>query len=139
MARVFLIIYASRCIDNEILMSLRSEKKRALETSLSEPIGSDGDGNDISLSEVLGSDGDLVPDEALRNIAAERLTSAVEETLCGRERTVVKLRYGLDGGKRLAQREVAKLLSISRSYVSRIEKKALQKLSARLSPPLDKT
>lgn len=133
-----LATYASRCIDNEILMSLRSEKKRALETSLSEPIGSDGDGNDISLSEVLGSDEDLVPDEALKNIASDRLTRAVEETLGGREKTVIKLRYGLDGGKRLAQREVAQLLRISRSYVSRIEKKALQKLSSHLSQLLDK-
>lgn len=124
-----LATYASRCIENEILMSLRAEKKRGCEISLSEPIGSDGDGNDISLSEVLGSDPDQVMHDAEKSIIASQLACAIEGALTPREKTVIRYRYGLVGNRCLAQREVAKLLGISRSYVSRLEKKALQKLN----------
>ncbi len=127
-----LATYASRCIENEILMSLRAEKKRGCEISLSEPIGSDGDGNDISLSEVLGSDPELVLLEAEKSIIAMQLAQAIACALTPREQTVIRCRYGLAGDKCLAQREVAQLLGISRSYVSRLEKKALQKLNLHL-------
>ncbi|HWQ57826.1 MAG TPA: RNA polymerase sporulation sigma factor SigK [Clostridia bacterium] len=134
-----LATYASRCIENEILMSLRAEKKRGCEISLSEPIGSDGDGNDISLSEVLGSDPDQVIHEAEKSIIAAQLERAIEAVLSAREKTVVRYRYGLVGGRCLAQREVAKLLGISRSYVSRLEKKALQKLNGYFERSPDKS
>lgn len=123
-----LVSYASRCIENEILMSLRGERKTAGEISLSEPIGADGDGNEIALADILGSDADMVQSEAERSITAGLLSNAIESALSARERTVIKLRYGIPGGRCLAQREVAGGLGISRSYVSRIEKKALSKL-----------
>lgn len=128
-----LATYASRCIENEILMSIRGEKKRTGEISLNEPIGSDGDGNDISLSEVLGSDPDSVLMEVERSIGSAGLANAINTVLNEREQRVIRLRYGLSGGRCLAQREVAKLMGISRSYVSRIERKALDKLCAKLS------
>ncbi len=133
-----LATYAARCIENEILMSLRSEKKQSGEISLSEPIGTDGDGNEISLSEVLGSDPEQVQLDAERSIAAQQLWKAIDAALPERERTVVRLRYGLAGGRCLPQREVAELLGISRSYVSRLEKKALGRLNAMLAGTLDK-
>lgn len=133
-----LATYASRCIENEILMSLRAEKKRGCEISLSEPIGSDGDGNDISLSEVLGSDPEQVTLEAEKSIVAAQLERAIEVALTEREKTVIRYRYGLVGGRCYAQREVAKLLGISRSYVSRIEKKALSKLNFYFERTADK-
>ena len=123
-----LATYASRCIENEILMSLRAEKKQAGEVSLSEPIGVDKDGNNISLSEVLGSDPDDVQHTAELSIATQQLKRAIADSLTKRERTVVELRYGLTGAKPMAQREIAAILGISRSYVSRMEKKALSKL-----------
>ena len=123
-----LATYAARCIENEILMSLRAEKKQSGEVSLNEPIGVDKDGNNISLSEVLGSDADDVQHRAELSIATEQLKRAIGRALTRRERTVVELRYGLTGAKPMAQREVAAILGISRSYVSRMEKKALQKL-----------
>lgn len=128
-----LATYAARCIENEILMSLRAEKKQAGEVSLSDPIGMDKDGNEISLSEILGSDGDEVHNAVELNVAGEYLRSAMERVLTKRERKVIELRYGLCGGRPAPQREVAKLLGISRSYVSRIEKKALGKLNRELA------
>lgn len=123
-----LATYAARCIENEILMSLRAEKKQAGEVSLSEPIGVDKDGNNISLAEVLGSDPDDVQRRAELTIATEQLDRAIKGSLTKRERAVVELRYGLNGAHPMAQREIAALMGISRSYVSRIEKKALGKL-----------
>ena len=116
------------CIANEILMSLRAEKKQNGEVSLSEPIGVDKDGNCIELSEVLGSEADTLQHEAELHIATEQMYAAMERALTKRERMVVELRYGLSGTRPMAQREVAELLGISRSYVSRMEKKALGKL-----------
>ena len=127
-----LATYAARCIENEILMSLRSEKKQAGEVSLSEPIGMDKDGNEISLSEVLGSDGDEIHNAVELAVAGEYLRRAMDKALTPRERRVIELRYGLAGGRVVTQREIAKLLGISRSYISRIEKKALQKLNKEL-------
>ncbi len=123
-----LATYAARCIENEILMSLRTEKRQANEMSINESIGTDRDGNDIALVEVLGSEMDLVSSEVELRIAAEQLKRLMQEVLTPREHTVVELRYGLVNGKCMAQREIAELLDISRSYVSRIEKKALNKL-----------
>ena len=125
--------YASRCVENEILMSLRAEKKLAPEVSLSEPIGADGDGGEIVLMDILGTDGDVVTDEVERLLDGERVHRAIEQALTPRERTVVRLRFGLAGGGRMTQREVARLTGISRSYISRIEKKAMQKLTDHLA------
>ena len=121
--------YSSRCVENEILMYLRSERKRGAEVSLEEPIGTDRDGNKITLADVIGCDGDTVADEVIGSVNARSVREAVRGKLDPRERAVIELRYGLADGVCLAQREVAKRLGISRSYVSRIEKKALSKLN----------
>ncbi len=124
-----LATYAARCIENEILMSIRSEKRQATEISLYDAIGTDRDGNDISLAEVLGSDPSLVCDEVEARLAAEQLRRLIRLHLSDRERLVIELRYGLAGRFCMTQREIAQMLDISRSYVSRIEKKALCKLN----------
>ncbi len=124
-----LATYAARCIENEILMSIRSEKRQATEVSLYDAIGTDRDGNDISLAEVLGSDASLVGDEVEMRLAAEQLRKLIRQHLTERERLVIELRYGLAGKFCMTQREIAQMLDISRSYVSRIEKKALGKLN----------
>lgn len=124
-----LATYAARCIENEILMSVRAEKKQQGEVSLYDPIGTDRDGNEISLSDVLGSDPEQVQNDVELNLSKEQLRRYIGKALTDRERLVIELRYGICGGRCLAQREVADLLDISRSYVSRIEKKALQKLN----------
>lgn len=124
-----LATYAARCIENEILMSLRAEKKQVGEVSFSDPIGMDKDGNEISLVEVLGSDAEEVQRQVELTLFGAQLREAMERVLTCRERTVIELRYGLTGGHMLPQREIAKLLGISRSYVSRMEKKALAKLT----------
>lgn len=114
-----LATYAARCIENEILMSLRTEKKQSGEVFLSDPIGTDGDGNEISLADILGSEADAVQREVESSIVSDTVRSAVEMALSDRECTVIKLRYGLINGRCMPQREVAALLGISRSYVSR--------------------
>ena len=124
-----LATYAARCIENEILMSIRAEKKQQGEVSLHDPIGTDRDGNEISLSEILGSDPEQVQNDVELKIASEQLNKTILEVLTHRERLVIQLRYGINGGPCLAQREIAQMLGISRSYVSRIEKKALGKLN----------
>ena len=125
--------YAARCIENEILMSIRSEKKHAGEISLEEPVGTDRDGNEITLSDVISSDCDSVFDTAVISINERSLRGAIAEVLTPRERCVIELRYGLTDGQLMPQREIGKRLCISRSYVSRIEKKALEKLNSCLS------
>ena len=115
-----LAAYAARCIENEILMSLRAEKKQNGEVYLMEPIGTDNDGNEISLCDILGTDADHVHNEAERSMEAERLWQAIDDVLSARERTVVKLRYGIPCGRCMAQREVAAILGISRSYVTKL-------------------
>jgi len=117
--------YAARCIENEVLMLLRAAKKRKGEVSLSEPIGMDGEGNDISFQDILGSPPDLVEDEAIRRMNMGEVRQALHR-LPARERTVLELRYGLLGGRALLQHEVAEKLGISRSYVSRIETHAIE-------------
>ncbi len=125
-----LATYASKCIENEILMSLRSEKKQAGEISISEPIGVDKDGNAISLADILGCDPDETHNQAERSITEQQLLRIIEKKLNAREQTVIKLRYGIPSGFAMPQREVAAILGISRSYVSRLEKKSLHKLKS---------
>ena len=124
-----LATYASRCIENEILMYFRNQKKTAQNVSISEPIDTDRDGNALTLIDVI-ADERCLDDDIELIIHSEKLGRFIEERLDGRERRIIKLRYGLGGGDEIPQREVAKLLGISRSYVSRIEKKALEKLRA---------
>ena len=123
-----LATYASRCIENEILMHLRARKKTSREVSLYEPIGTDREGNEIQLFDVIETD----DQEAHRKIEEKddilKLYQHVESKLSTRERLVLKTRYGLYNEEEYTQREIAKLLGISRSYVSRIEKSAIEKL-----------
>lgn len=120
--------YCARCIENEILMCLRASQKRKGEVSLQEPIGMDGEGNEITLIDVLGTDGGEVHGEVERRVSLQGIRDLVESCLHGREKTVLKMRYGLADGTAHAQQEVADMLGISRSYVSRIEKKAMLRL-----------
>ena len=120
--------YCARCIENEILMCLRASQKRKGDMSLHDPIGIDGEGNEITLIDVLGTDGTEVHNEVERQISLNAVRKLIETSLHGREKTVLKLRYGLLDGKMYAQQEVADKLGISRSYVSRIEKKAMERL-----------
>jgi RNA polymerase sporulation-specific sigma factor len=124
-----LATYAARCIENEILMALRkTNPKRQKEVYLQAPMGTDKEGNEISLIDILGSDPDMVLDEVERSLLQSRLYKVLK-TLKKRERTVLTMRYGLPDGSRKTQKEVARHLGISRSYVSRIEKRAVQKIS----------
>lgn len=125
--KVKLATYAARCVENEILMYLRSQKKRKCEVSLNEPIGIDQDGNNISLRDVLGTDGDLVADTVEVSFEYELLLRKLQ-CLTERERMVLELRFGLLDGIPITQREIGRKLNISRSYVSRIEKRAIEKL-----------
>lgn len=124
-----LATYAARCIENEILMAIRADKKTKGEVSLQEPIGMDKEGNEISLMDILGTDPDSVMDEVELKIQVRNLYKKMSAVLKKRERMVIEMRYGLLNGKHRTQREIAQLLGISRSYVSRIEKRALSKLS----------
>ena len=119
--------YASRCIDNELLMLLRSKKKISKEVSLHEPIGTDREGNEISLLDIIESEQVDVIERMELSGNIRKLGKALR-TLDEREREIIYLRYGLATGKEVTQREIGEMLSISRSYVSRIEKRALQKL-----------
>ncbi|MBR3929244.1 MAG: RNA polymerase sporulation sigma factor SigK [Clostridia bacterium] len=128
-----LTTYASRCIENEILMLLRASKKLKSNVSLDEPIGADKDGNSILVSDLLGTDANQLSDEAETRIESRRAMKLISKLLTPREQKVVCLRYGLTGGSPRPQHAVAKMLGISRSYVSRIEKKALEKLKKALT------
>ena len=120
--------YLSKCVENEILMYLRATKKQRAEVSLGESLGEDKDGNSISLLDILASESILTEDKVELTILSEKLLKIIGNVLTEREKTVIILRYGLYGNNSLPQREIAKKLNISRSYVSRIEKKALLKL-----------
>lgn len=124
-----LATYAARCIENEILMTIRSDKKLKGEVSLQDPIGIDKEGNEISLLDVLGTDPNSVMDEVELKLAVKKLYKKMQSVLKKREKMVLEMRYGLLNGKNKTQREIAQMLGISRSYVSRIEKKAIMKLS----------
>lgn len=127
-----LATYASRCIENEILMMLRSERKLLKEVSLQEPIGVDKEGNEICLIDIFESEDDNILEKVELSIRIRNLYEVIKSSLLGRERLVVELRYGLNNRPEKTQREIAKMLGISRSYVSRIEKKALTKLKDEL-------
>ena len=126
--------YAARCIDNEILMYFRSQKKLQSEVSLSDSIETDKDGNALQLMDVVGVDDTMLEDLHDRD-SALRVRSLVQERLNPREAEIIRLRYGLGGTVPLTQREVASSFGISRSYVSRIEKRALEKLRTALESP----
>ena len=122
-----LATYAARCVENEILMHLRANKKRNREQFLQESIGSDKEGNEIKLMDIISSEEDSIPDQVEKSMNRDRLYELLER-LPERERKVLELRYGLHNNEKLTQREVAAILDISRSYVSRIEKKAVNDL-----------
>lgn len=123
-----LATYAARCIENELLMLFRSHKKLSKEVSLYEPIGKDKEGNDVELIDVMEGTEDNVLELIEKSQLRESIRRHLEEVLTQREKKILVMRYGLDGEDELTQREIGKLLNISRSYVSRIEKKALEKL-----------
>lgn len=123
--------YASRCIENEILMYLRKISSQKLEVSLDEPLNVDWDGNELMLSDVLGSQADEI-DSEIESEDEKRVLRNVIETLTPREKTIIDMRYGLSGGKELTQREVADNLGISQSYISRLEKKILKRLGEKM-------
>ncbi len=120
--------YAARCIENEILMMLRSKKKISREISLYDPIGTDNEGNEIQLYDIIETDEDDAYTKLVLKDDIRLLYQNLESVLSVRERLVLKLRYGLYGHEEYTQREIASLLGISRSYVSRIEKSAIEKL-----------
>ena len=123
--------YASRCIENEILMSLRQSRKQQSEVSLDEPLGTDSDGNAVSFSDLLGTPPDLVEEEVRRRVTLDMVQKALP-TLPERERLVLMMRYGIGDGVIHPQHEIAKRLDISRSYVSRVEKHAIELIRERL-------
>lgn len=122
-----LATYASRCIENEILMHLRKTVKLKGEVSFDEPLNTDSDGNELLLSDVMGTDGDSVYKKIENNVENDLLKIALEK-LNGREREIIKMRYGLNGEEELTQREVADKLNISQSYISRLEKRIISRL-----------
>ena len=121
--------YAAKCIENEILMSIRVSKKNRGEISLHDPIGVDKEGNEIKLIDILGTDPDQVMDEVELRLQTKKLYQKMRLSLKQRERMVLEMRYGLSNGYNMTQREIAQILGISRSYVSRIEKRAIDKLA----------
>ena len=122
-----LATYASRCIENEILMVLRRTSRLKLEVSFDEPLNTDWDGNELLLSDILGTEPDLVSRELDSAVEKQMLAAAVE-TLSERERDIVRMRYGLGGGGEHTQKEVADMMGISQSYISRLEKRIIGKL-----------
>ena len=123
--------YASRSIDNELLMLLRSKKKSSREVSLFEPIGTDKEGNEINLLDIIEHEEEDVTEQMALCENVRKLEKLLDKVLTGREREIIFLRYGLATGREVTQREIGEKLHISRSYVSRIEKKALSKLRER--------
>jgi RNA polymerase sporulation-specific sigma factor len=122
-----LATYASRCIENEILMHIRKSSNRRLEISMDEPLNTDWDGNELLLSDVLGTDEDTV----YKNIEASEDSKIIKEAISKlnkREQTIIKMRFGLDGKEEKTQKEVADILGISQSYISRLEKKIIKRL-----------
>jgi len=126
-----LATYASRCIENEILMFLRKKSSHRTEVSIDEPLNTDWDGNELLLSDVLGTDGDEVMKPIEDDVERQLLMEAVGR-LDDRERTIILMRFGLDGYEELTQKEVADLLGISQSYISRLEKRIILRLRREL-------
>ena len=122
-----LATYASRCISNEILMFLRKNKRKKPEVSLEDALNYDAEGNELHLEDILGTDADLVPNEYEKQVDKEILSKEIED-LQDRDKEIMTLRYGLNNTKEYTQKEVAEILGISQSYISRIEKKVIRKL-----------
>lgn len=122
-----LATYASRCISNEILMFLRKNKRKKAEVSLEDALNYDAEGNELHLEDILGTDADLVPNEYEKQVDKEILSKEIED-LQDRDKEIMTLRYGLNNTKEYTQKEVAEMLGISQSYISRIEKKVIRKL-----------
>ncbi|MBO5240802.1 MAG: RNA polymerase sporulation sigma factor SigK [Clostridia bacterium] len=127
-----LATYTARCIENEILMLIRANKKHKNNLSLSDPVGTDKDENELTLMDLLFEKEDCVFEQVERSVQREKLLEQIKRVLTDREFTILCLRYALKGGIPLPQREVANVLKISRSYISRIEKHAIEKLRAKL-------
>lgn len=123
-----LATYIARCIENEILMHLRTNKKYSQDIYLQDTVGVDKDGNEVTLEDKVADNSIGVDEEVTLKMQIKILYEKISKILKGREKTIIELRYGLAGEKELTQRDIAKKLGISRSYVSRIEKKALEKL-----------
>lgn len=130
--KVKLATYASRCIENEILMHLRKVVKLKNEVSFEDPLNTDYDGNELILSDVLGSDVDAVYKKIEGGVESGLLKEALSK-LSGREKEIMEMRYGLNGGEELTQKEVADLMGISQSYISRLEKKIIVRLKKEFS------
>lgn len=133
-----LTTYAARCIENEIRMHLRACKKLRTTSTMSDSVSFDREGNEVQLTELMGTDRDAVPDEVALKIDSAIALEAIDKVLDEREARVIRLRYGLEDGGFHPQHEAAKLLGISRSYVSRIEKRALEKLRKHMQQPSPK-
>lgn len=128
-----LATYASRCIENEILMYLRKNQNRKKEISIDEPLNVDWDGNELLLSDILGTDADIVSSDIEKDAERNMMLHAVEQ-LEDRERSIMELRFGLkNGGREHTQKEVADMIGISQSYISRLEKKIIRRLQSDLS------
>ena len=129
-----LATYASRCIENEILMYLRRNSKHKMEVSIDEPLNVDWDGNELLLSDILGTDEDVIYKDLENEVERKLLIKAIAK-LTEREQTIIRLRFGLGSvdGKELTQKEVAELLGISQSYISRLEKKIMRRLKKEMS------
>ena len=126
--------FAARCIENEILMTVRSGKKSAGEVLLQDPVGKDKDGKEVTLMDKLTAEGEeSVFEEVSLKLRIRELYEKMREALCDRERRILEMRYGLCGGEALTQMEISEIMGISRSYVSRIEKKAIGKLCRKMS------
>jgi RNA polymerase sporulation-specific sigma factor len=132
-----LVTYASRCIENEILMFLRSEKKKNREVSIYEPIGTDKEGNVINLLDIIMCEDEDIIEIGDTNNKILEIFNGYKDTLNSREREIIRRRYGILGEKPVTQRELATEMNISRSYVSRIEKKALEKLKKYIENHID--
>ena len=128
-----LATYASRCIENEILMYLRRNNKTKLEVSIDEPLNVDWDGNELLLSDILGTDEDVIYKDIENEVERKLLLKAIDR-LSDREKTIIQLRFGLGkgSGKEMTQKEVAEMLGISQSYISRLEKKIMKRLKKEL-------
>ena len=122
--------YAARCIENEVLMFFRNSKKTSQDVSMNDPIETDKEGNSLSLMDIMSTEDSIVDDIDIK-IKSEKLKGYISENLSQREKEIIELRYGLNGNSQITQREVASKMNISRSYVSRIEKKALLILKKR--------
>lgn len=131
--KVRLATYAARCIENEILMYIRRNKKHRSDYYLQDTVGYDKDGNEVALQDRIADSARHIDEEVETRIEVTGLLRGMGKALTEREKQILKMRYGLAGGEELTQREIARILGISRSYVSRIEKKALSKLKTELN------